>query len=212
MIMITLEALQIKIIKDIGELNSKRTDILQKILSKYYTYFDNVEDTLIFYETDEEADQKNQEQQEFTEGLIITSNDINFLLSMKEPKIQVRDLEAILNEIFETLLLEPNDLRIVSEIILTKEVEGEALATSLRLLPENLKVDDVQGVGMRLLINNDKYRGELTFEPLIREKDNEFYINFKLGIKNEVELNALTDEIIQIQEEAKQRAQQVLLN
>ncbi|KZB89867.1 hypothetical protein A2U94_19220 [Bacillus sp. VT 712] len=210
--MITLEALQIKIIKDIGELNSKRTDILQKILSKYYTYFDNVEDTLIFYETDEEADQKNQEQQEFTEGLIITSNDINFLLSMKEPKIQVRDLEAILNEIFETLLLEPNDLRIVSEIILTKEVEGEALATSLRLLPENLKVDDVQGVGMRLLINNDKYRGELTFEPLIREKDNEFYINFKLGIKNEVELNALTDEIIQIQEEAKQRAQQVLLN
>ncbi len=212
MIMITLEALQIKIIKDIGELNSKRTDILQKILSKYYTYFDNVEDTLIFYETDEEADQKNQEQQEFTEGLIITSNDINFLLSMKESKIQVRDLEAILNEIFETLLLEPNDLRIVSEIILTKEVEGEALATSLRLLPENLKVDDVQGVGMRLLINNDKYRGELTFEPLIREKDNEFYINFKLGIKNEVELNALTDEIIQIQEEAKQRAQQVLLN
>lgn len=210
--MITLEALQIKIIKDIGELNSKRTDILQKILSKYYTYFDNVEDTLIFYETDEEADQKNQEQQEFTEGLIITSNDINFLLSMKESKIQVRDLEAILNEIFETLLLEPNDLRIVSEIILTKEVEGEALATSLRLLPENLKVDDVQGVGMRLLINNDKYRGELTFEPLIREKDNEFYINFKLGIKNEVELNALTDEIIQIQEEAKQRAQQVLLN
>jgi hypothetical protein len=209
--MITLEALQVKILKDIGEINSRRTDLLTKLLSKYYKDVDAMDDALFFYTVNEESRDKDEEETEFSEGLVITPKSINFLLS-KDEKIQLHDVKEILNEIFEALLLEPTDMKLISEMVLITNVETKALAHSLNNISEKAKFDDVQGASIRLMINNDKFKGEFAIEPLIRRKDSEFYSNYKVRFKDTVELEHLTDEIIQVKEDAERRIKQVLLN
>lgn len=209
--MITLEALQVKILKDIGEINSRRTDLLTKLLSKYYKEVDAMDEALFFYTLDEESRDKGEEDMEFSEGLIITSNNINFLLS-KDEKIELHDVKEILNEIFEALLLEPTDMKLISEMILITNVETKALTHSLNNISDKARFDDVQGASINLMIDNDKFKGEFAVEPLIRKKENQFYSNYKVRFKDTVELEHLTDEIIQMREDAERRIKQVLLN
>jgi hypothetical protein len=211
--MLNIEALQVRILKNLGELNSKRIDSINEKIASYYKRVDKSENSLFFFDpTEEEPD--NKEEIVLNNGLMISEKEITFLLSAEQAnKDRFSFLEEIVTKVYDILLLEPKGLEIIAEVIGKSEMADEesSFVKSLSLMPSNISFSDVMGVGTRLFIDNEKFKGELKLEPLV-EDEKYFYSNLKAKFKEPINVGDISNSLEFLEQELKARVSVLVLN
>jgi hypothetical protein len=210
--MMNIEAMQIRIVKNLGEINEKRKEKLSDLLSTYFPKYKSDENFLFFYDpvevNENEDEHEHSDGTEVNQGIIIFPNGVNFLLSNNSKPLNVSE---ILRNIFDILLLEPRQLGLLTEIIAKVEAKNSSFDESLNFLTQNVSFADVKGVGLNLFVDNDQFKGELKVEPYF-ENPKEFFVSFKVKLKEDFDLENLTNILENFKNELNARVQFLLLN
>ncbi|MCP9282044.1 hypothetical protein [Bacillus wiedmannii] len=202
-----LDALQLMITKDLGELNDKRKELLVEKLGTYYKNSDSqAPKQLLFMYNSPEEEQDEEGRINVSDGLIISSEEITFLKSSGgENVIDVKSIESIVKQIVNVLLLDEDKLGISMELVHNLSVEGNSSEKSLEIFG-SFGIPNVKATGVNLLVQEMDYNSEFTVRPLV-EKADEFVCIEKVKYKNEMSVEDLESVIIKAIGEFHNRVQ-----
>ncbi|UUW40206.1 hypothetical protein phageB13_20 [Bacillus phage B13] len=191
-----LDALQLVITKDLGELNDKRKELLVEKLGTYYKNCDSQSPKqLLFMYNSPEDEQDEDGRINISDGLIISAEEITFLKSAEgENAIDVKSIESIVKQIVNVLLLDEDKLGISMELIHNLSVEGNSSEKSLEIFG-SFGIPNVKAAGINLLVQEMDYNSEFTVRPLVQQAD-EFVCIEKVKYKNEMSVEDLESVII----------------
>lgn len=209
-----LDAIQLRFQKDIGELNNKRKELLISKLNEVFDGYDSeLEKVLLFFDLDNEDEQTPSDNREFSQGLVVSSKGLTFLLSASNPdKFNFTFIKSTLKTIFDALLLETNEVGLIVELVKTHELgENEsAMDSSLSFINSKVSFNDVQGVGLRLFVDNENFTGEYKIEPYL-DNPNEIFVNYQLKMKDFIAIEEIEKIIDMLVNDLIARTDMILL-
>lgn len=209
-----LDAIQLRFQKDIGELNNKRKELLISKLNEVFDGYDSeLEKVLLFFDLDNEDEQTPSDNREFSQGLVVSSKGLTFLLSASNPdKFNFTFIKSTLKTIFDALLLETNEVGLIVELVKTHELgENEsAMDSSLSFINSKVSFNDVQGVGLRLFVDNENFTGEYKIEPYL-DNLNEIFVNYQLKMKDFIAIEEIEKIIDMLVNDLIARTDMILL-
>lgn len=205
-----LDALQLMITKDLGELNNKRKELLLKKLGDYYKNHDSqAPGKILFMYNSPEDEQDEDGRINVSDGLIIASDEITFLKSVEgENAIDVKSIESIVKQIVNVLLLDEDKLRISMELVHNISIEGNSAEKSLEMFG-TFGIPNVKATGVNLLVQEMNYNSEFTMRPLVKKTD-EFVCIEKTRYINEISVGDLESVIVKAIEEFNGRKQIII--
>ncbi|MFA2817262.1 hypothetical protein AB1I91_26815 [Bacillus paranthracis] len=205
-----LDALQLVITKDLGELNDKRKGLLLEKLGGYYTNHDpQAPEKILFMYNSPEDEEDEDGRINVSDGLIITSDDITFLKSVEgEKAIDVKRIESIVKQIVNVLLLDEDKLSISMELVHNISIEGNSAEKSLEMFG-TFGIPNVKATGVNLLVQEMDYNSEFTLRPLVKKTD-EFVCIEKTRYINEISVGDLESVIVKAIEEFNGRKQIII--
>lgn len=206
-----LDALQLMITKDLGELNDKRKGLLLEKLGDYYQNHDpQAPEKILFMYNSPEDEQDEDGRINVSDGLIIASDEITFLKSVEgENAIDVKSIETIVKQIVNVLLLDEDKLSISMELVHNISIEGNSAEKSLEMFG-TFGVPNVKATGINLLVQEMNYNSEFTMRPLVKKTD-EFVCIEKTRYINEISVGDLESVIVKAIEEFNGR-KQIIIN
>ncbi|PHA00904.1 hypothetical protein COE51_06225 [Bacillus pseudomycoides] len=194
--MTKLDAFQLTINKDLGELNNKRKELLVKELSGYYEHHDPdaPEGIMFMYNSlennDEEFQQVDDERIVVSDGLVISSDEITFLKSAEDKKIiDITSITSIVKQVVNTLLLDEDKLGISMELRHSISIEGSAPEKSLELF-STFGINNVKAVGANFLIDEMDYASQFSIKPVVKI-EKEFVCTERINYKTDIALEDL---------------------
>ncbi|KXI85137.1 hypothetical protein ACS47_24240 [Bacillus cereus] len=205
-----LDALQLMITKDLGELNDKRKGLLLEKLGDYYKNHDpQAPETILFMYNSPKEEQDEEGRINVSDGLIITSDEITFLKSVEgENAIDVKSIESIVKQIVNVLLLDEDKLSISMELVHNISIEGNSAEKSLEMFG-TFGIPNVKATGVNLLVQEMDYNSEFTLRPLVKQA-NEFVCIEKTRYINEISVGDLESVIVKAIEEFNGRKQVII--
>ncbi len=205
-----LDALQLMITKDLGELNDKRKGLLLEKLGDYYKNHDpQAPETILFMYNSPKEEQDEEGRINVSDGLIITSDEITFLKSVEgENAIDVKSIESIVKQIVNVLLLDEDKLSISMELVHNISIEGNSAEKSLEMFG-TFGIPNVKATGVNLLVQEMDYNSEVTLRPLVKQA-NEFVCIEKTRYINEISVGDLESVIVKAIEEFNGRKQVII--
>lgn len=206
-----LDALQLVITKDLGELNDKRKGLLLEKLGEYYKNHDSQAPEKILFMYNSPEDEHDEDGRiNVSDGLIIASDEITFLKSVEgENAIDVKSIETIVKQIVNVLLLDEDKLSISMELVHNISIEGNSAEKSLEMFG-TFGIPNVKATGVNLLVQEMNYNSEFTMRPLVKKAD-EFVCIEKMRYINEISVGDLETVIVKAIEEFNGR-KQIIIN
>jgi|GEM_PF-5509285 len=208
--MIELNGINVKLTKDIGEINTKRKEAITNILEgRFEKIADTPDNFLILYDPAEEKESSNNVA--MRNGIAIDDDSLSFFISENvNEKLESGIITEIADMIFDTLLVEKNNLEIVTDFVASYSAKGSSFEKSLELFcPNGISFPDVKGMGLRFFVDNEKYYGEYKIEPYVNTPEN-FFINEEVMLKNKIPLTELNEYLVEVKNDIVSRTRLLL--